>query len=1480
MRSRLRQPLPHRPGSRHAGLLVVGIVAVGVFAAAATWLGSAPHRAVAQATCPQPSPTPAPPIAIEPAVAYLRPPTAEEECLPDSQRAERIEGHFEGLPFRLSLDPSSALSTWTVRRKGPSGNVIEEFSTEVPRPLFVAPAEGDYEIHAALADGTVLTRTVEVHNTPPLGHALDVEAVLGGDVSFFGRFLDPGWLDQHSARWRAGAAEIALAAGTGAGDTAPGGVIEESHRAALGAGTTRARVPVADVLDSAAPPAPGMPATVTGSLTVTDDGGGSREAPFAITIYSTLPLDRHEPNDDVATLGSDAILRAGGRYLSFIAVAGDLDYFEVVPRGEGSAPPPPYPSGAEVLVSLTGAQLMGADERLPADLDLAIYVEHGPGAFSGEDFDLAPFESNQLAVAPAGGVTNAGTAPFQMTPFQMTPLQVMPFQVMPFQMTPFQMTPFQMTPFQMTPFQMTPFQMTPFQMTPLSVTAIDELSGRDFGAGDVDPNGAGFPSVIEIGSGGTTRTLELAGLSARDGGATEQVLTRLDTAASRVFVAVRARSAPAPGEPYALQLEVAIPWEASTAPAVTALRDAVPGCTPASGAAIDPAGVAAHSIAHEPSAAVSAAGVRTLFITQVDRITTVQSERDGLRAQLAALADAPAVAGRVIEIDPGEYERWAPCSVADANGLAVRIKRLVEAQRVSDPSVRYVVLVGGDHVVPHYRMPDATVIGNERLYMLSSQLGGEQAVAASIAGGYTLTDDFYVDSEPHQHTNGRTLYLPEIAIGRLVERASEIGAAIDAFTSSSGQLDTSTALGTGYDFFRDGAAVALAALGGGTALLGPPNAQVAGSPVAAWTVDNLRCEWLEQCPASTGPHAVALINAHFTHFAALSAKGWEDFELALEAGNASAAEAAALAEALAVSDVPQAVNLERRVVFSMGCHAGLNVRDGDTAAVPARFAVEHDFAQRLGGAGAIFVASTGFAYGETNGIAGTEGVMVQFARLLAEGDRSAGEVLAEAKRRYILSLLRGTAYDEKSVASLVFYGLPHYGVSPHLVTDPIPVSRTPAASGIAGVTASRVSINLSSFTRVTRVTAAGAYHTFAEALGDHQATAGRPIQPRLVLPAGLGGEPAARGVLIESPTKYVSEGNWDPVIARPTHDWEVGDAPEPARCQPTFWPETIARINTVTGAAGSIEQALVVVPGQFRCDGSPQRGEQLRYTEINLLVLYSAHPDTRPPVIRGVHIGPASGGAFPVTVDATDGDGGSGIAKTRVVALGPGGVTFVGDVAGGIACADVADARGLIVQVVDGAGNVTTATSRGALYPTGCPQSLSLKASPSRIAAAGGTTTVTATVRTAAGAAVPDGTTVDFATSLGSFATGATTTCQTVRGACSVTLVGGGAAGSAIVAAVAGSVARTIQVTVTGTAPSAEDGTFDRPLPDVGVNTAVWNGGTVQQLATAAAAAGGISATVFVDGEAVVLIPGAPAFVNAAFTGDLVPAGTIVLVVR
>lgn len=165
------------------------------------------------------------------------------------------------------------------------------------------------------------------------------------------------------------------------------------------------------------------------------------------------------------------------------------------------------------------------------------------------------------------------------------------------------------------------------------------------------------------------------------------------------------------------------------------------------------------------------------------------------------------------------------------------------------------------------------------------------------------------------------------------------------------------------------------------------------------------------------------------------------------------------------------------------------------------------------------------------------------------------------------------------------------------------------------------------------------------------------------------------------------------------------------------------------------------------------------------------------------------------------------------------------------------------------------------------------------------TQTVTVTVKSSTGALVQDGTSVTLVVSAGAVAT---STVVTVNGVATFTYVSPGTAQQVNLTAVAGSVttSKAIGVGVAGpvTPGAGGDGTLDREVPNVGVNTAVYNGGTVEQLSAAVTAAGGISVTVFIDGKATVLIPGAPAFVNAAFNaaypGGTIPAGTIVLIVK
>jgi TIR domain len=75
---------------------------------------------------------------------------------------------------------------------------------------------------------------------------------------------------------------------------------------------------------------------------------------------------------------------------------------------------------------------------------------------------------------------------------------------------------------------------------------------------------------------------------------------------------------------------------------------------------------------------------------------------------------------------------------------------------------------------------------------------------------------------------------------------------------------------------------------------------------------------------------------------------------------------------------------------------------------------------------------------------------------------------------------------------------------------------------------------------------------------------------------------------------------------------------------------------------------------------------------------------------------------------------------------------------------------------------------------------------------------------------------------------------------------------------------------------------FDRPALD-GITALVWSGGTVRDLERATTAVGAMSATAWVDRRQLILVSGAPDWVNQQFTTTFrqgVPAGTILVLSR
>ena len=754
--------------------------------------------------------------------------------------------------------------------------------------------------------------------------------------------------------------------------------------------------------------------------------------------------------------------------------------------------------------------------------------------------------------------------------------------------------------------------------------------------------------------------VQVASFSANRGLEDETALARIDLPGTRVFVAIIGSNGAYSDKPYRLQIETSMPLDTAILEAGldTGLCEGTPVVDPPVTPTDDALFVELYAASTAPS---------TLIVTQQQRLEALYQLPVDFWSQMSALADA--TNGRVISIRSDIYDPWDnnPCSIDAVNSVAGQVRAAIQGHE----NIQYVVIAGGDGIVPFRRAPDETVISNERYYLMGSFLKPGSPLFSSLQQGYNLTDDFYVDEEPTPW-QGRALYIPDLPIGRLVETPDEIVATIQTYVDSvTGSLDATTAFVSGYDFFIDGAQAM-------ADLLGADYSMISDS----WSAQDLETEFL--CVDSSDPDCAAsnvnAVNAHFTHYAALSANGFNT-------GTNDILNTESVALAGDYQDL-----LKDTIVFSMGCHAGLNVSDDDSLSADSGLGIDPalDFAQAMAQQRAIYIASTGYGLGDDAGLGGTELLMVKLAEEIASGETTIGEMLVAAKRHYLSSLSAMTTYDEKSSIQTTLYGLPMWNVG----TSPL----TAAASLLAETTGTGIDPESITPPFVPVITDGGTYYTVD---GDAQTTAGRPIQPRIVMeidPNASAGP--VHGVLLTSGAFTDVTGS-DPVISRPTIEWEE-DPVEPQTCLPSYWPSELITVNSLA----EDDQTLVIIPGQFRCDSganSPVTGTQRLYSSLGFELLRSTSGDWQPPVVSSVDLHALGNGTVDITVSAND--YGSGIKQIVVLKIGNNTISTLESLLltepfpeSGEFTINIPDPEGaaLVIQVVDGADNVTYATGKGA----------------------------------------------------------------------------------------------------------------------------------------------------------------------------------------
>lgn len=758
-----------------------------------------------------------------------------------------------------------------------------------------------------------------------------------------------------------------------------------------------------------------------------------------------------------------------------------------------------------------------------------------------------------------------------------------------------------------------------------------------------------FPEQVGLGA----ENVVLYAVSSKRGGAAEEIDTGT-LVPGEYFVQVSAYNGVSSNSPYLLRLRVN--------------EGAAPQCD------VAPFNYAASTSPDLPGS--YPAGLNTLFLYNHARMYgdfAGDPDLGDLTDHLAAIttsvwADLGVIAAVVpVDGDPDVRSAlvdWGSdaaslCNPHEANDVVREIGELIDGIAAAHPTLRNVVVIGDDSQIPFARIPDGTAISNERTHGVT--LVDVNETVGALLASYYLSDDPYGTSAGIA-VNNHELFVPEWAVGRLVESPADVSQALNNFVVYEGLLDPSTGgLVTGYDFLEDGALEVEAALAA-------DGFSVTSLINETWTRQDL-IDLL-----ADNPFGVASINAHFDQSRALPALGNSE-------GDES--------DLFTIGDLPP---LSNQLLFSMGCHSGLSLSDVQIG-VP-------DWADSLVGGGNQWIANTGFGYGDSAIVGFSEWLNAEFAARV--GKISTGDAWVSAKQDVAGLLYTIDPYHEKILQEFVYYGLPMFRTGPAdasapahplpgpggamgngtaIVGGPVPVLALArlvffpsqgTGPGIfvdalvPGLDSAEVELSLA----VGSPSGPGILHevvtpagTYYEVDGETLVARGRPVQPLtgidVTKPDGSGGlASTARGAIITHLAGYQVPAS-NPLYATPTIDLGDGSLPattewyRPEAGDATF-PAGLQRLATYIDDEGQIRQRLLFAPGRYV---ATEGGLQELFTQVEAQIYYptAASGDAVPPYIRrsiGWHTDDIVHGGiayFEVTVDGDGPVGDDDVARVYVL---------------------------------------------------------------------------------------------------------------------------------------------------------------------------------------------------------------------------------------
>ncbi|MDZ4722141.1 MAG: hypothetical protein SH847_27070, partial [Roseiflexaceae bacterium] len=713
----------------------------------------------------------------------------------------------------------------------------------------------------------------------------------------------------------------------------------------------------------------------------------------------------------------------------------------------------------------------------------------------------------------------------------------------------------------------------------------------------------------------------------------------------------------------------------------------------------------------------------SLILTHSGRLPGTPAEVTTALADLQRLAVRTDVNGVVIDLADAKYQRvaWAntqadqfPACPTAKNTVAREIKAVIDAYRAANTAsgattLKYIVLAGGASVIPFFQVQDVAGLANEKEYV--APVAPSTPSEAGLRAGLVQGQDAY-GSQINLSRGDHTLAIPDLAVGRLVDSASDISIAINAYIATNGVVVPQSALVTGYDFVGDAAAAIKVETDAGTRSQSDTLIQPVGEPPTgpnAWTADQLRTKLL------SGNFDIAVLSGHFS------------------AGNLLAADYTTKLTAEEIAN--STANLTNVIILALGCHGGYSIPSSDllTGASP-----NPDWAKaflRKGAAG--FVAATGYAYGDTELTEYGERLFVGIAQQLRTGSGpiSLGQALVAAKRQYLAQTAQLTGIDEKTVIEMALYGLPMMKVdmpgtrlNPSVET-PIVNSTSPATTGPGAntglsstvttlaptvVTNTKPLVNLSNNTTVTTTYLSGADGVVANPY--------EPIYPKDLYNVSIPNR-VLRGVAFRGGV-YSDRTGIIPLTSAPATETSSAHL---AFTTDVFYPNQTWLPNFYDAFSGGLTR-LIVIPAQYQSRAPGTIDGTLRtFNNLNLQLYYLPSDWAAPtssatvksaavsaaPTILGASAEENNGiVTFSVNAQA---DGSADVQSIWVLYTGKLGSTYHGQWlpldltrsasdttlwTGTLALQSGANAQDLqfMVQAVGGAGLTTLATNLGAYY--------------------------------------------------------------------------------------------------------------------------------------------------------------------------------------